>query len=317
MMSAAVTNRWVVLHADDYGMNSAVNAGILRAFRDGLLTSTSLLANAPGADAACAAWPKLTDDLRSGSVASSDRRRQLGDHQEPFDLGIHLNLTQGRPLSTSYPDELLNGHGQFPGIGPVFRQLRCPGSRFRAAVLQELQLQIQRMLDHHIQPTHLNGHQYVELMPGVSELIPELVTKYRIPVVRVARETGLVRTVLGSGRVAPFGVALIKRYYAARFQRLRSISPLKSPIRFFGTAHAGLVSRSILSQFLRFSSPHGCTEIGLHPAIEPGADARPASDEWYDPLENLRPNELNWLCDPATVDLIASCGQRLGRLSQI
>jgi predicted glycoside hydrolase/deacetylase ChbG (UPF0249 family) len=309
--------RWIVLHADDFGMNAAINAGILQAFREGLLTSTSLLANAPAAEEACAAWPQLVNDLRAGAVASSARRHQLGDDLLPFDLGVHLNLTQGRPLSDHYPAELLNERGQFSGIGPVFRRLRRVGSRFRDGVRAELQLQIERVLDQGIQPTHLNGHQYVELMPGVAELIPLLAEKYSIRTVRVAREPKLVRTLLVEGRVASFAVALIKRHFANRFRRRTLDAKLAAPARFFGTAHAGLVSRATLRRFLDFSSPFGTTEIGLHPATVPGSDARPDSDEWFDPLVATRPGELEWLCDPSTCGMFASRSLSLGRLSGI
>ena len=317
-MSGDMANsRWIVLHADDFGMNAAVNEGILRAFRDGLLTSTSLLANAPAAEEACAAWPVLVNDLRAGDVASASRRWQLGDDLPPFDLGVHLNLTQGRPLTGTYPVELLNDRGQFPGIGPVFRRLRTAGSRFRDGVRAELQMQIERLVDCGIQPTHLNGHQYVELMPGVAALMPELAKKYSIRIVRVARESHLMRTILMEGRIASFAVALIKRHYARRFQRLSADAGLVAPSRFFGTAHAGRVTRATLRRFLDYSSPTGCTEIGLHPAVVPGVDARPESDEWFDPLAATRPDELNWLCEASTCDLFASKGVRLGRLSQI
>ena len=316
-MREVVQRRWVVLHADDFGMNAAVNAGILQSFRDGLLTSTSLLANAPAAAAACHAWPQLIVDLRAGAIASAPRRAQLGDDLSPFDLGIHLNLTQGHPLSANYPSELLNDRGEFPGIGPVFRQLRSVRSRFRNAVLTELQSQIEWMLDHDVSPTHLNGHQYVELMPCVVELIPLLTAKYSIPVVRVAHEPHLAQTVLLEGRVVPFAIALIKRHYARRMQRLESVRELSAPMRFFGTAHAGLVTRPMLERFLRCSSPRGCTEIGLHPATAPQSDARLSGDEWFDPLAALRPNELQWLCDHSTAEVIASHGLSLGRLSQI
>ena len=318
MTPGGVANgRWIVLHADDFGMNSAVNAGILRAFREGLLTSTSLLANAPAAEEACAAWPLLVGDLQADSIVSAPRRRLRGDDLRPFDLGIHLNLTQGRPLSKTYPVELLNDRGEFPGIGPVFRRLRTADSRFRDGVQAELQLQIERLLDCGIQPAHLNGHQYVELMPGVAELIPALAEKYSIRVVRVARETKLTRTILVEGRIASFAVALIKRHFAHRFHRLCNGAELATPARFFGTAHAGRVTRTTLLRFLDFASPSGCTEIGLHPAEAPGPDARPESDCWFDPLAASRPAELNWLIDPTVCDLIARKDLSLGRLSQI
>lgn len=313
-MAGERIRRWMVLHADDFGMNKAVNAGILRAFRDGILTSTSLLANAPAAAEACQEWPRLTDDLRAESVASVPRRQKLSDDLSPFDLGIHLNLTQGHPLSSGYPSEMLNERGEFPGIGPVFRHLRTPQSRFRDAIQKELELQIERMREFGVSPTHLNGHQYVEMMPAVATLIPRLMEKYSIPVVRVAYESHLVRTVLMEGRAAPFAVALIKRHFARRFRRLNSYA---APARFFGTAHAGLVSRKRFESFVRLSSRIDCTEIGLHPATAPQADAHGPQDAWFDPLASLRPQELAWLCDESTPEILTSHQQSLGRLSQI
>lgn len=310
-----MASRSLVLHADDFGMNAAINSGILRSFRDGLLTSTSLLANAPNAAEACNHWPTLIADLHAGSLPSSGLRQRVGDDLSRFDLGIHLNLTQGRPLTSTYPSELLNQQGQFPGIGPVFRQLRAVGSRFREGVRQELSTQIQFMLDHQLAPTHLNGHQYVELIPGVAELVPELIQKFSIPVIRVAREINLFQTVLFKGRVPAFALSLIKRYYAERFRRSPAIAALAAPARFFGTAHAGVIDRGILRRFLKCASPVGCTEIGLHPAVEPDGNSIPP--EWNDPLATARPAELDWLCDAATGELITTYGLRLGRLWQV
>lgn len=316
MTARSADRAWIVLHADDFGMNPAVNEGILQVFRQGLLTSTSLLANAPAAEAACAAWPKLMSEVRSRSIPTLSRRQVLGDDLKPFDLGIHLNLTQGFPLSENYPAELLGPQGQFPGIGTVFRQLRRVGTPFREAVRRELSLQIERMLDLGVQPTHLNGHQYVEMMPEVASLIPDLATRYSIRIVRVAKESSLIRTVLLRGRVASFAVALAKRYYAGRFQRQLAQTGLVAPQRFFGTSHAGLVNERILGQFLASSSPTGCTEVGLHPAVA-AVDALPPAHEWHDPLASTRTDELRWLCDPAVEARFIASGRRLGRLTDL
>ena len=108
----------LILHADDLGMNRAVTAGVLRGFQSGLLTSTSLLANAPGAPQALEQWKALLEEQRAGRLASAAGRKRLDDPLRPFDLGVHLNLTQGRPLSGSYPGELLDAEGRFPGVFP-------------------------------------------------------------------------------------------------------------------------------------------------------------------------------------------------------
>ena len=54
----------LILHADDFGMNSAVSDGIIQGFSEGLLTSTSLLANAPNAAAAIDEWKRLEERRR-------------------------------------------------------------------------------------------------------------------------------------------------------------------------------------------------------------------------------------------------------------
>src|SRR5579871_4591730 len=134
-MPPSAASRRVVFHADDFGMNPPVNRGIVRGFEEGLLTSTSLLANAPDVGPALTAWKRLAEAHARQELPSSERRRQLGDPSSAFDLGIHLNLSQGRPLTAGqYPEELLDGAGRFPGIFGVFKNLRRTGSRFRGAV---------------------------------------------------------------------------------------------------------------------------------------------------------------------------------------
>ena len=42
----------VIINADDFGYSSAVNLGIIKAYKEGILTSTTLMANMPGCDEA-------------------------------------------------------------------------------------------------------------------------------------------------------------------------------------------------------------------------------------------------------------------------
>ena len=54
--------KYLILNADDFGMTRGVNQGIIRAHREGILTSTTLMANGPAFDDAVeqiAANPKL------------------------------------------------------------------------------------------------------------------------------------------------------------------------------------------------------------------------------------------------------------------
>jgi chitin disaccharide deacetylase len=307
----------VVFHADDLGMNEAVNQGIFRALRQGLLTSTSLLVNAPSAEAACQEWPTIIAEHQSAKLESAEFRRELGDPDAPFDLGIHLNLSQGRPLTGErFPVELLDDRGDFPGIGTIFQRLGRARSEQLAAVRTELQTQIEWMCDRGLRPTHLNGHQYVELIPPVAAMVPSLLVRYSIPVVRVARETGLVRSVLFRGRVVDWGLAIVKRYFANAFRQRVTLANAAFPDRFFGTSHAGRVDLQTVRQFLRRSPVPVLTEIGVHPG-ELNTDDLSQNDPWHDPLRQLRPRELECLCGVSLRDLLVARGYRLGRLHSL
>ena len=63
--------RRIVFHADDFGMSRAVSDGVLQGFAHGVLTSTSVLANAPDVSRALGCWKDLEADRAAGSLASA------------------------------------------------------------------------------------------------------------------------------------------------------------------------------------------------------------------------------------------------------
>jgi chitin disaccharide deacetylase len=309
--------RQLALHADDLGMNHAVNDGILRGFREGLLTSTSLLANAPDAADALMHWKSLAADRAAGGLPSRDVRKQLGDPESDFDLGVHLNLTQGRPLGGDrYPAELLDSAGRFPGVFALFARLWRSGNKFQAAIRDEWQRQIEVVCDHDLRPTHLNGHQYVEMLPIAADIVPELMQRFGIKSVRVACEPGLLRnTVLHRFGAAKWPLAQVKHLFAAKFRRLVDARGIAHTDAFFGTAHAGSVDLQLLARFLAAARTCQSVEVGLHPG-ETAMTISPAapSDGWSDPLVQMRPRELAMLTSQELPRLLDASGCRLGRL---
>ncbi|HQU44341.1 MAG TPA: ChbG/HpnK family deacetylase [Pirellulales bacterium] len=318
-MSDSSAVRWLILHADDLGMNAAVTHGIVDGFSAGLLTSTSLLTNAPAAGLAVARWRQLEERRSAGALPSMPRRSRVGDGGAPFDLGVHLNLTQGRPLTGArYPDELLYEEGRFLPPGGLFRQLLLGGRCWRASIEQELSTQIEWLLDHRLTPTHLNGHQYIEMMPAIAEIVPQLARRFSISYVRAAREPGHWRTSLWPGmRVAKCGVSLVKQFYARRSQNRVKSAGLDTSDAYFGTSHAGRIDLALLGRFLRLSARSQRIEVALHPGRETAVSSadHACPDGWADPLARWRPAELRLLCSTDLAELLIAGGVRLGRLN--
>lgn len=307
----------LILHADDFGMSPAVNRGILAGFSEGLLTSTSLLANAPGFTEAIEGWNELQARHAHGQLPSQRARESLGDPARPFDLGVHLNLTQGRPLTGgAFPKALLDHDGCFLSVFRLLPRLIGAGRRHRAAIRDELCVQIDRVLESGIAPTHLNGHQYVEMLPVVADIVPELLDTYRIGAVRVAWEPHLTRTtLLRRFQPAPWGLAQVKRLFAFDFLVRVRKSSVRHPDRYFGTAHAGRIDVALIGDFLGAGS-HGVTEIGIHPGTLPtAAELAATTPDWHDPLASDRPQELACLTSTGLVDLLASRHIELTRLA--
>ncbi len=315
--AATPPQRMIALHADDLGMNRAVSDGIFQGFEQGLLTSTSLLSNAPDAERALSCWDELEARRAQGALASMAPRLRLQDPHTAFDLGIHLNLTQGRPLIGSrYPAELLDASGRFPGIFGLFRRLRYGGASVAAAIEEELTCQTQFMIDRGHPPTHLNGHQYIEMLPVVSRVLDSLLQRTRIRVVRVAWEPSWWRSFLWPGiGTCQWLLGGLKKLHAAGIRRRMVEKGVFFADAFFGTMTAGTISLRTIRAFLAAVPGFHLAEIGLHPAVRSEATTNP-SNGWHDPLIDLRPGELEMLVSSQLEELLTANGCRLGRLSQ-
>lgn len=311
--------RSVVLHADDFGMNEFVNAGILRGFSHGVLTSTSVLTNAPGCAFALSAWKEMQSRIAQADLPSFETRRRLGDLLTPFDLGVHLNLTQGRPLTGDrYPTQLLDSNGLFPGVFGLAARLVTSGWRFSQAIEGELCTQIDVLLDSGLLPTHLNAHQYIDILPTLAAIIPRLLQRYAIPVTRVPWETHLTQTTLVRRfEPANWCLAQVKRMFAFHHLLTMQRRGVPHPARFFGTAHAGRINLELMQAFVTAAGP-GVTEIGMHPGFPAPLDETTSiMDGWTDPLATLRGTELSLLTSPEIVELLEGQQICLGRLSDL
>jgi chitin disaccharide deacetylase len=281
----------LIVNADDLGWTDGVNRGIVEAFRHGIVTSTSLLANG-------AAF--------AGAVEAARSAPALG-------VGVHLNLSDGLPVADPETvTSLLNDEGEFANRPESLLLRRARRSLLLAEVETEWDAQIQKVREAGIAPTHLDGHKHVHMLPGLFEIALRLAKRHGIGAIRVSLEGSNLRKALSAGSkrhaavvmkqtVQARGLKLLAR--EAREQAERA--GISSSDYFCGIAQTGELTREGVEQLMK-SLPDGTTELVCHPGY---ADA--ALQKSPTRLQHSRPTELQILTDTGIRNLVASLGIRL------
>jgi predicted glycoside hydrolase/deacetylase ChbG (UPF0249 family) len=134
----------LVVNADDFGFTRDVNAGIIEAHRNGILTATTLMATGSAFD----------DAVRRAVEAPS------------LDIGCHLVLVGA------------------PGFPLTIPQLVRAVALGRIDIYTKLLEQVRRIVDAGLSPTHLDTHKHTHLLPPVLDAVARLSEEFRIPWVR-------------------------------------------------------------------------------------------------------------------------------------
>ena len=281
----------LIVNADDLGWTEGVNRGIAEAHRKGLVTSASLLANGRAYESA----------LR---VASANL--ELG-------VGVHLNLSDGPP--TANPEEV---HGLLDEAGNLQNSPESLLLRIASRTLEldeverEWDAQIQKVRNSEIQPTHLDGHKHVQMLPGLFEIALRLAKKHRIRAIRVSHEESSLRAALSSGAEQKTSVVL-KQGVQARGLKLLARDArdmvdhagLVTTDYFCGIAQTGVLTLEGVERLLE-NLPEGTTELMCHPGYADEELRRTGTR-----LQNSRQTELQILTDTRIRKLVASRGIRL------
>ena len=282
--------RNLIVNADDLGWTAGVNRGIAEAHRNGIVTSASLLANG---------------QAFAEGVALARDAGGLG-------LGVHLNLNDGRPVAPpeSVPS-LVNNAGEFEG-GPdgLLLKIATRGLSLREVEV-EWSAQIAMVRDAGIEPTHLDGHKHVHMLPGLFEIALRLAKRHGIGAIRVSHETSSLRAALSTGDrraavvlkqgVQARGLKLLAR--DAREQAERA--GMSTADYFCGIAQTGELTKEGVARLLR-NLPEGTTELMCHPGYADDALRKTATR-----LQASRQKEVEILTDTEIRNLVASQGIRL------
>jgi hopanoid biosynthesis associated protein HpnK len=281
----------LIVNADDLGWTEGVNRGIAEAHRNGIVTSTSLLANG-------AAFVLAVEMARTTPG--------LG-------VGVHLNLSDGPPVAApELVTTLVNDEGVFDG-GPESLLLRMARRALVATeVEEEWDAQIRKVRDVGIAPTHLDGHKHVHMLPGLFEIALRLAKRHGIGAIRVSHEESTLRTALASGEKQNAGVVMRQgvqarglKLLARDAREMAERAGIATADYFCGIAQTGELTHEGVEQLLK-NLPEGTTELMCHPGYVDSDLEKSATR-----LQDSRRVEVEILTDTRIRNLVASQGIRL------
>lgn len=248
----------VILTADDFGLSAEVNAGIIRAHRDGWLTAASLMVGAPA---------------RDGAVAAARECPGL-------DVGLHVVVCRGSSvLGADRVPGLVNAAGRFTDA-PVLGGLRYFFSRrLRAALGDECRAQVELHLKLVGPLYHIDGHLNFQAHPALADILIALAAEYRVPYLRVPHEPVFTTLKLSPDYPArKLLEAAIFRVLGRRMRRLMAAHGIRSADRLFGLHQTGNWTESHVLGLIP-GLGEGVTEMYFHPASDVGATPPPPDQQ--------------------------------------
>jgi predicted glycoside hydrolase/deacetylase ChbG (UPF0249 family) len=149
----------LIINADDFGYSAAVNRAVADLHGAGLVTSASLLVNMPHSEEAAA----LVRSLPGLSV------------------GVHLNLTVGRPLLPARQvPSLVNEEGSYLPA-PVLYGRMLSGIFSWQEAAAELGAQVEWALARGLRLDNLDSHMHFHMLPAARRLTLQLAQRYDVP----------------------------------------------------------------------------------------------------------------------------------------
>lgn len=147
----------LIINADDFGYSKAVNLGIMESHVNGVLTSTTLMANMPGVDHAVS----LLKDMPNLCV------------------GAHLTLTCGKPMLGEKVSTLIKENGYFFKLEDMENKVVQMDI---SEIYEEWKTQIRYLLKKGVNLSHIDSHHHVHTFKEHEEIIKVLSEEFNLPV---------------------------------------------------------------------------------------------------------------------------------------
>ena len=239
--------RRLIVNADDFGLSHSVNEAVVRAHREGILTSASLMVNEAGADEA---------------VALAKENPKLG-------VGLHLTLLMGR---SALPPEkipgLVDSRGQFSN-SPVAAGMRYFFKRsLRDQLRAEIQAQFEKFRVTGMTLDHVNAHLHLHLHPAIFKILMEESGRLGIKRMRLTRDCLARSRRMSRGHLFyRISHAAIFAWLSSRAVEILQQKEIKHAQITFGLLQNARVDEDYVLKLLP-ELPPGDSELYSHPSLD-------------------------------------------------
>lgn len=229
--------KYLIVNADDFGLCESINRGIIYAHENGIVNSTSILANGEAFESAV----KMA-------------------HEHPnLNVGIHLCLIEEKPvLLPEKVRSLTENDNKFVRHWFKFIQRILIGKINLKELEDELHAQIQKVIKTGINPSHIDSHQHIHLLSPILKIIIKLANQYNIKRIRLPIES--FKWGFGLNKIFLFFAYLVSK-------KLINENRAKFTHKFYGLAYSGNLSEERLMAILK-SINEKESEIICHPGYE-------------------------------------------------
>ncbi|MEO6033848.1 MAG: hopanoid biosynthesis-associated protein HpnK [Verrucomicrobiota bacterium] len=240
-------SRRLIVNADDFGRSTSINHAVIRAHREGILTSANLMVNEP--------WCEEAVDLARENPS-------LG-------VGLHLSLVCGKSaLAFDKIPGLITTENEFSDNAVV------SGLRFfflphlKAQIRDELDAQFARFRSTGLPLDHVNGHLNIHLHPIVFRILMENAKPWGIRHLRLTSDPLALNLKLAQGNL-PYRLshAVIYKFLSTWARPKLAREKILHPENVFGLLQNGRVEESFLASLLPHLPP-GNSELYSHPSLD-------------------------------------------------
>jgi len=268
----------LIVNADDFGLTEGINRGIIDGFKDGIITSASLIPTMPAFQHAVG----------------------LATENPDLDIGIHLSLTVGKPCSKNDRlSPIVEGEEFIRSYVHVIRSIYANRVHMED-IKDEMSAQIRKVQETGLRISHLNSHQHVHMVPRVFRLMLTLMQEHQIPFIRVTDELIGIKQLF-----TPKGWGLLVLGLIGKMSRRKVVrAKLSTTDYFWGLSCSEAMYLHDLTHLLRSPKP-GINELMCHPGYNDDT-----LGSIYD-RPSFREKELAALTDKRALELVRQRGIRL------